>query len=223
MASERRSSGDPEIRMGQRHTTTRAPCSARERAPHAPSHGRPPSADSHREPTDNGLPTLTIGSRTRLSALTLEQLALARFEKERGLYVQREATLTKSGSRLQLDALHQSRNSAGDLLIEVRWIRKRFLDSPIFVQQVGAATEAYELFTGRHAEGVLILVTPDKPWANLVDLSQTSDELTRALRPPEVLVYTYAQLGFVPAALSADISGQRRATYPAPPTPKANE
>jgi hypothetical protein len=165
------------------------------------------SASQTNQLVDEGLPTLTFGSRAGLAARTLEQLALARFETERGLYLQRQADLVSGGSRLQLDALYRSPEADRDLLVEVRWIRKRYLDAPVWVQQVVAATEAYELFTGRKAKGVLILVTPNRPWANVGELQETSGELARASHPPEVVVYNYDQLGFVPAAVSVDTLG----------------
>ena len=66
------------------------------------------------------------------------------------------------------------------------------------------------------------MVAPDRPWANWVGLSQTSDELSPVPRPPEVIVYTYSQLGFVPPALSVDILGQRQAADLASTKPKAD-
>lgn len=166
-----------------------------------------PSPEPTSQPIDPGLPTVTFASRAQLSTYTLEQLALARFENERGVYLRREAAVSKGDSVLKLDALYQSPEGTADLLVEVRWIRKRYLDAPVLVQQVVAATEAYELFTGRNVKGILILVAPDKHWANLDGLSETSRELARASRPPDVVVYTYAQLGFVPAPLSVDVIG----------------
>jgi hypothetical protein len=154
---------------------------------------------------DAGIPTLSYASGAQLSALTLEQLALTRFERQRMVSLFRGVQVRSGDVRLQLDALFRAPEGQHDLVVEVRWLRKRYLDAPVWARQVAAATDAYSLFTGRPTRGVLIFVTPARPWAKLAQLDSTSQELSRLENPPEVVIYNYDELGFTPAAISADL------------------
>lgn len=155
--------------------------------------------------TDPSLPTKQVTSRPQLLALTLEQLALAKFERSRRTYLERHPRFTKGATRLELDAVRQDDDLPQDLIVEVRWIRKRYLDGPVWIQQVESAVSLYELITGRKAQGVLILVVPKASMKELSDLPYTAAALQQSERKPEVVIYTYDDLGFDPGPLSAGL------------------
>ncbi len=152
---------------------------------------------------DAGVPFKTTTPRSDLMSLTLEQLALAKFERESGLLFDRQARITRGDNAIRLDALRQDDSLPEDVIVEVRWLRKRYLDAPIWVRQVDAAVSAYEFMTGRRARGVLVYVVPKADMKTISDLPYTATEIDRVERKPEVVIYTYAELGFNPGAISA--------------------
>jgi len=138
-------------------------------------------------------------------SLTLEQLALSKFERDTSLLLDRMPRLSKGKAQLRLDALRQDDELPEDLVVEVRWLRKPYLDAPIWVRQVEAATETYELITGRKARGVLIFVVPKESMKDVRNLPLTLEDLRKIERKPEIRIYTYAELGFDPGAITAGL------------------
>lgn len=165
-------------------------------------------ARSEQAPTvvaDRDLPTKQVTPRPALMALTLEQLALAKYEKEHQLFFERQPHFTKGGARLQLDAIRQDDELPEDIVIEVRWLRKRYLEGPVWIQQIDAAVSLYELITGRKAKGVLILVVPNPSLKELVHLPLTAAALEASERKPNVVIYSYEDLGYDPGPISAGV------------------
>jgi hypothetical protein len=154
---------------------------------------------------DPDLPTKRTAPRSDLMYMTLEQLALARFERDSGLLLERQPQFTKGSIDLRLDAVRQDDDLAEDVVVEVRWLRKRYLDGPIWARQIDAATSTYEMMTGRKARGVLIFVVPKDSMRSVQELPWTAAELPKLQRQPQVVIYTYADLGFDPGAISADV------------------
>lgn len=154
---------------------------------------------------DRDLPTKQVTPRPALMALTLEQLALAKYEKARQLFFERQPSFTKGDARLQLDAIRQDDELPEDIVIEVRWLRKRYLDGPVWIQQIDAAVSLYELITGRKAKGVLILVVPKPALKELTHLPLTAAALEASERKPNVVIYSYDDLGYDPGPISAGV------------------
>jgi len=154
---------------------------------------------------DPGLPIKTTVKRWELSYQTLEELAISRFERQNNLLLERRPRFTRGNAGLQLDAIRQDDDLSEDIIVEVRWLRKRYLDGPIWVRQVEAATSTYELISGRKARGILIFVVPKDDMKSISDLPWTSEELPKLERKPEVVIYTYEDLGFVPDAITSDL------------------
>lgn len=154
--------------------------------------------------TDPGLSTKTVARRSQLMYLTLEQIALAKFERDSKLLLERQPRFVKGHASVQLDAIRQDDDLPEDVIVEVRWLRKRYLDAPIWVRQVDAATSTYELITGRKARGVLVFVVPKDDMKLISDLPYTAVELEKVERKPEIVIYTYAELGFDPGAISSE-------------------
>jgi hypothetical protein len=140
-------------------------------------------------------------------AFTLEQLALSKYERDKRILLERRPRYTRGSTRVEFDAVYQDREGDEDIVVEVRWLRKRYFDAPIWVRQVDAAKSAYELVTGRKAKGVLILIVPKDNMGAVNDLPYTAAELAKVDHTPEVAIYTYAELGFDPGPLSAGVIG----------------
>jgi hypothetical protein len=162
-----------------------------------------PSASPTAAEADLGIPHKEAASRAALMARTLEQLALSKFENEIGLYLERQSRISKGTASLVLDALRQDDDLPEDLVVEVRWLRRAYEDGPIWVRQIDAATSTYEAMTGRKAKGVLIYVVGRGNMKPVSNLFFTSEELQKIERKPEVVIYTYDELGFNPGAISA--------------------
>lgn len=154
---------------------------------------------------DPELPIKTVVRRSQLMYMTLEQIALTKYERDVKLLLERQPRFVKGDASLQLDAIRQDDDLPEDVIVEVRWLRKRYLDGPIWVRQVDAATSTYELVTGRKARGVLLFIVPKDSMKSVSDLPYTADELERVARKPEVVIYTYAELGFDPGAICSDL------------------
>ena len=165
----------------------------------------PPPTPAPAQQTDPGIPAKTVARRFDLMYLTLEQLALAKYERDSKLLLERQPRFTRGDAAVQLDAIRQDDDMAEDLVVEVRWLRKRYLDAPIWVRQVEAATSTYEMITGRKARGVLIFVVPKDSMKRVSDLPMTEAEMEKVDRKPEVVIYTYAELGFDPGGISSEL------------------
>jgi len=152
---------------------------------------------------DDGRPQIFIQQRAALMALTLEQLALSRLEYDRKTYFDRGVELLRDGAGLQVDALRQDDVLTADLVIEVKWLRKRYLDAPVWVKKIDEKVGLYEMMTGRKAKGILVFVVPKDSMKSVADLHYTSEELQKSFRQPEVVIYTYGELGFDPGPISA--------------------
>lgn len=157
--------------------------------------------------SDPGVTTKTVVHRSQLMQLTLEQIALAKFERDFHVLLERRPQFTKGDVSVQLDAVRQDDDMTEDVIVEVRWLRKRYLDAPIWVRQIEAATLTYELITGRKSRGVLIFVVPKDSMKLVSDLPFTAAELNKVDRKPEIVIYTYAELGFDPGAIASDLFG----------------
>lgn len=165
----------------------------------------PPPSPAPAQHIDPGIPVKTVARRSELMYLTLEQIALAKYERDSKLLLERRPKFTRGGASVQLDAIRQDDDLAEDIVVEVRWLRKRYLDAPIWVRQVDAATSTYEMIAGRKARGVLIFVVPKDSMKRVSDLPLTAAELDKVDRKPEVVIYTYAELGFDPGAISSGL------------------
>jgi hypothetical protein len=146
-----------------------------------------------------------VQSRSSVMAYTLEQLAIRHYEEDRGTFLDRSVTYSKEGARVQLDALGESASPDGDVVIEVRWIRKGYLDAPGHIAQLDAKVGVYELMTGRKARGVLIAVVPNESMKHANALPRLREAVELSDRKPEIIVYSYEDLSFTPGPLSAGL------------------
>lgn len=108
------------------------------------------------------LPAKFVTTRSGLIYLTLDQLAISMVERMRNTTFERRVTLKTEQGELFVDALQQDDDLPADHILEVRWLRKRYLDAPIWVEQIVSKFELCELLTGRKASGTLVFVVPNR-------------------------------------------------------------
>lgn len=157
------------------------------------------------QPADPEVAQKSIQFRPSVMASTLEQLALRHFEKDRGFFVDRGVTYLKDGAQIEIDAVGQSDGPDGDAIIEVRWIRKSYLDAPGHIVQLDAKVGIYEMMTGRKAHGVLIAVVPKDSMKDESALPLLRDSAAQSVRYPEIIVYSYDDLRFDPGPVTAGL------------------
>jgi hypothetical protein len=88
---------------------------------------------------------------------TLYQVAISKLEKDLDLYFERNVEFRSGDSSLVLDGL-RAKGEEADVLIEVFYIRKGYLDAPAYGAFVNQKVELYELLTGRPARAILLAV-----------------------------------------------------------------
>lgn len=71
------------------------------------------------------------------------------------------------------------------------------------MRQIDEKVGLYEMMTGRKAKGILVFVVQKDSMRGISDLHYTSEELQKSSRQPEVMIYTYEELGFNLGAISA--------------------
>lgn len=160
-----------------------------------------PESTSHEE-VDPDLPSKISANRSTLMHFTLEQLALSKLERDTHLLYERQPIFSKGDVSLRLDAVRQDDDLPEDIIVEVRWLRKSYLDAPIWVRKLDVAISTYELITGRKARGILVYVVPKDNMKQVSDLPFTAAELAKVSRKPEIRIYAYSDLGFDPGAIS---------------------
>jgi len=144
--------------------------------------------------------TKAVTDRFALIHLTFDLLAVARLERQRHRNYERRVTFESKDGTLFLDALRQDDNLDADEIIEVRWLRKAYLDGPVWIQQIASKVGLYEAMTGRRARGTLVFAVPSK-MSRLEDLPFSSQAAADASNV-DVVMMTYEMLGFEPGGIS---------------------
>jgi hypothetical protein len=164
-----------------------------------------PSQDNQ-HPTEETvtLPIKVVTVRSQLLYLTLDQLAISHLERRRRTTYERRVTIRTADGEVFLDALRQDDDLPADQIVEVRWLRKRYLDAPVWAAQVTSKVKLYELLTGRAALGTLLFVVPDK-LGDLDELPYSRDAITQAEPPIAGVIATYSNIGFDPGPISAAV------------------
>ena len=133
----------------------------------------------------------------------LYQVAISRLEKDVGVYFERNVEFRSGDSRLVLDGLHVC-DDGPDLIVDVYYFRKAYLDAPVYASMVDQTVALYEVLTGRPARGLMLAVVGRESM-----LEQNALPLTReGLAPLENVslhVYSCAQVGFHPGPISAEL------------------
>lgn len=164
----------------------------------------PPQDNQHPTEETVTLPIKVVTVRSQLLYLTLDQLAISHLERQRHTTYERRVTIRTADGEVFLDALRQDDDLPADQIVEVRWLRKRYLDAPVWAAQVTSKVKLYELLTGRAAVGTLLFVVPDK-LGDLDELPYSRDAITQAEPPIAGVIATYSNIGFDPGPISAAV------------------
>jgi hypothetical protein len=142
-------------------------------------------------------------TRSEILYFALYHVAIAHFEKETGIYFEHQVQFTRGETSLTLDALRQDDDLAKDIIIDVQYLRKSYMDAPAYGPSLAKKLEIYELITGRPARGVLIAVVGRERMLNGDHLEMTRKGVELHSDNIELMVYSCEQVGFHPGAFSA--------------------
>lgn len=164
----------------------------------------PPQDQQHPAEETVSLPIKVVTGRSQLLYLTLDQLAISYLERQRNTTYERRVKIRTVDGEVFLDALRQDDDLPADQIVEVRWLRKRYLDAPVWAAQVTSKVKLYELLTGRAAVGTLLFVVPDK-LGDLDELPYSREAIAQAEPPIAGVIATYSNIGFDPGPISAAV------------------
>lgn len=141
--------------------------------------------------------------RSEILNFALYQVAIAHFEKEHGIYFEHQVQYTRGNTSLMLDALRQDDDLAEDIILDVHYLRKPYLDAPAYGPWLAKKLEIYELLAGRPARGVLIAVVGRERMLDGGYLEMTRQGVESCDGKVTLQVYSCEQVGFHPGAVSA--------------------
>lgn len=164
--------------------------------------GTPEPEKSAAQPADERV-VKHAAARSEILNFALYHVAIAHFEKESGLFFEHQVQFTRDSTSLTLDALRQDDDLPEDIILDVHYLRKPYMDAPVYGPWLAKKLEIYELLTGRPARGVLIAVVGRERMleGNYLDMTRKGVESCNG----KVLlqIYSCEQIGFHPGAVSA--------------------
>lgn len=164
--------------------------------------GTPEPEKSSAQPADE-LVVKQAAARSEILNFVLYHVAIAHFEKESGLYFEHQVQFTMGDTSLTLDALRQDDDLPEDIILDVHYLRKPYMDAPAYGPWLAKKLEIYELFTGRLARGVLIAVVGRERMLEGNYLDMTRKGVDSCKGKVELQVFSCEQVGFHPGAVSA--------------------
>lgn len=142
-------------------------------------------------------------SRSDILNFALIHVAIAHYEKENKLYFEHQVEFRQGDTSLTLDALRQDDDLQEDIILDVHYLRKPYLDAPVYGPWLAKKIEIYELLTGRPAKGVLIAVVGRERMLEGSYLDLTQQGIKSCEGKVTLQVYSCEQVGFHPGAVSA--------------------
>lgn len=133
----------------------------------------------------------------------LYHVAISKLEKDIGIHFSRNVTFRSGDSALTLDGL-RTRPDEPDLLVEVYYLRKSYLDAPGYGAMVARKVELYELLTGRPATGILLAVVGRERMLEPGGLRQTRAGV-EPFENVSLHAYSCEQVGYHPGPVAAGI------------------
>ena len=154
------------------------------------------------QPVDDQIKKLSP-KRSEILNYALYHIAIAHYEKTNNLYFEHQVEFKRGSSSLFLDALRQDDSLPEDIIIDVHYLRKPYLDAPTYGSWLVKKLDIYRLMTGRIARGILIIVVgrDRMPGDNYLELTRKGVESCEG--KISLQVYSCAQVGFDPGAISA--------------------
>ncbi|MBB1326298.1 HNH endonuclease [Pseudoalteromonas sp. SR45-1] len=162
---------------------------------------QPISEPTDSQPVDEHIKRLAP-KRFEILNFALYHVAIAHYEKSHNLYFEHQVEYVKGDSKLMLDALRQDDDLPEDIIIEVQYFRKPYMDAPVYGSWVEKKVELYELLTGRQARGVLLVIVGRERMASGDYLNLTRKGVEDCSRNISIEVYTCEEVGFHPGAIS---------------------
>lgn len=164
--------------------------------------GTPEPEKSSAQPADERV-VKHAAARSEILNFALYHVAIAHFERESGLYFEHQVQFKRDDTSLNLDALRQDDDLPEDIILDVHYLRKPYMDVLAYGPWLAKKLEIYELLTGRPARGVLIAVVGRERMleGNYLDMTRKGVESCNG----KVLlqIYSCEQIGFHPGAVSA--------------------
>lgn len=161
---------------------------------------QPKSKPAKIQPVDENIKKLTP-ARHEILYFALAQVSICHYEKAHNVYFEHQVEFVRGTDQLLLDAVRQDDELEADIILDVHYFRKSYMDAPVYASWLEKKIELYELLTGRKARGVL-LITIGKS----MNLPLTEEGVSACERDISLEVYTCAEVGFHPGPVSASMS-----------------
>lgn len=164
----------------------------------------PISQPTKLQPVDNRIKKLAP-KRFEILNFALYHVAITHYEETHNLYFEHQVEFIKGDSRLILDALRQDDDLDKDIIIEVQYFRKAYMDSTVYASWVEKKIEIYELLTGRKAKGILLIVVGKERMTKDHYLDLTRKGIESCNRDVSLEIYSCEEVGFHPGTISASM------------------
>lgn len=158
---------------------------------------QPVPKPAERQPVDENIKKLTP-DRHEILHFALTHVAITHYEKYHNLYFEHQVEFVRDSDRLLLDAIRQDDELESDIIIDVHYFRKSYMDAPVYASWFEKKIELYELLTGRKARGILLVVTGKK-----MGIPLTEEGVKNTKRDISLEVYSCDEVGFHPGTVSA--------------------
>lgn len=133
----------------------------------------------------------------------LYHVAISKLEQDIGIHFSRNVTFRSGDSELTLDGLRAFEDGP-DLLVDVHYLRKSYLDAPGYGAMVARKVDLYELLTGRPATGILLAVVGRERMLEPGGLRQTREGV-EPFENVALHIYSCEQIGYHPGPVSAGL------------------
>jgi len=158
---------------------------------------QPELKQAEKQPINENIKKLAP-KRHEILYFALTHVAIAYYEKEQNIYFEHQVEFVHGTDRLLLDAIRQDDDLEVDLIIDVHYFRKSYMDAPVYTSWLEKKIELYELLTGRKAKGILLIIT-----GKSMNIPLTKEGIDSCTRDIDLKVYSCKEIGFHPGAVSA--------------------
>ncbi len=158
------------------------------------------------EDESTGLLRKESPDRADILSFVLKHVAVRHFEKEVEVPFEHQVTFTRGCNTLRLDALRQDDRLDQDFIIEVQYLRKSYTDAPVYGKWLENKVELYELFTGRKAKGILLVIVGRDRMKEDGGLPLTRKGVSECNGKVELEVFSCTEIGFHPGPVSLAMS-----------------
>lgn len=165
---------------------------------------QPKSILSEKQPIDHSIQKYAP-KRFEILDFALRHVAISHYEKKSSIYFEHQVEFVKGEDHLLLHAIRQDDDLAEDIIIEFEYLRKSYLDAPVYAQLLEKKLELYELLTGRKARGILLVVVGRSRMKEDGYLNFTLKSVQESKKNITLVIYDCEDVGFYPGPVSAGI------------------